>query len=384
MDWNIKVVFDRRHEIQEKGFGKLDIEVYFPSDKQRLFKTTPIKLAANQWDEKQQKVVHHPDAARINAALKRDISRLDELMSGIEDKGRKVTRASVKREMETAKVKKRVEFLEWCREELASRELRYGTNKYHKSLFDAMERFGRLKRWRDLTPENIRAFDRFLHTEDPSRAQTTIYNYHKRLKSYINPAFQLGYIDDNPYNRVHFKCGHSKPRLPLTEDEILAIRKLKIFDRYMDIVRDDFVFMCYTGLSWADLDAFDFKKHAIKSGQLYYIDSERIKTGSSFYTPILAPAMEILKKHNYKLRVPTNQACNRLLKAIAVAAGIEKPLTCHIARHTFATTIILAHDVPIEALARMMGHQNILVTQTYAKVLHSSVERNIERLTDYL
>jgi len=110
----------------------------------------------------------------------------------------------------------------------------------------------------------------------------------------------------------------------------------------------------------------------------------RIKTGTKFYTPILTPAMEILKKYDYKFTVPTVQSFNRSLKIIAELIGLKKPLTSHIARHTFATTVVLANDVPIETLSKMLGHTKVSVTQVYAKILNSSVEKHAEKLNSII
>lgn len=125
---------------------------------------------------------------------------------------------------------------------------------------------------------------------------------------------------------------------------------------------------------------FDYNECTVEHNGVVYIDGERIKTGTKYYTPILKPAIEILEKYNYKFVVPTVQSFNRSLKLIAELIGLKKPLTSHIARHTFATTIVLANDIPIETLSKMLGHTKISVTQVYAKVLNTSVEKHAEKL----
>lgn len=112
-----------------------------------------------------------------------------------------------------------------------------------------------------------------------------------------------------------------------------------------------------------------------KSGDLYYMDGSRMKTGSNFFTPILQPAMEVLKKYNFVLPKISNQKANDYLHLLESRANINKPLTFHVARHSFAT-LSLSHDVPIEKVARMLGHQDIKTTQIYAKILKSTIERH--------
>ena len=171
-------------------------------------------------------------------------------------------------------------------------------------------------------------------------------------------------IPSNPYNVVPIKRGKSKERKPLTENEMVLIRDMQLSGK-MEKARDLFVFAAYTGLAYCDEMAFDFKKHAVKEGKMYYIDGNRIKTGSEFYTPILPPAMAVLKKWNYKLPHISNQKVNDYLHLIQAQLGLKKNLTFHIGRHSFAT-LALSHEIPMEQLARMLGHKDLKVTQIYA------------------
>ena len=110
-------------------------------------------------------------------------------------------------------------------------------------------------------------------------------------------------------------------------------------------------------------------------GKIFYIYVSLLKTGNQFFTPILKPAMEVLKKYHFSLPKISNQKANDYLHIIQAAMKLNKNLTFHVARHSFAT-LALAHDVPIENVARMLGHQNIRTTQIYAKVLKTTIERH--------
>lgn len=105
---------------------------------------------------------------------------------------------------------------------------------------------------------------------------------------------------------------------------------------------------------------------------MYFIDGKRLKTKTDYFTPILAPAMAVLKKNDYKLLKISNQKANDHLHTIEEKLGITHPMTCHIARHTFAT-LCLNHGAGMENVSKMLGHTNIKTTQRYAKVLQSSI-----------
>ena len=181
-------------------------------------------------------------------------------------------------------------------------------------------------------------------------------------------------IPTDPYTQVKCSRGKSKERRPLLEEELTKMRKLKL-DEKTGNVRDLFIFSAYTGLAFCDVMAFDFETMTEHEGKLFYIDGSRLKTGTQFFTPILKPAMEVLKKYHFSLPKISNQKANDYLHIIQAAMKLNKNLTFHVARHSFAT-LALTHDVPIENVARMLGHQNIRTTQIYAKVLKTTIERH--------
>lgn len=223
-----------------------------------------------------------------------------------------------------------------------------------------------------------------MRQQDPSREQPTLYNYHKRLRPYVNEAVELGIIEESPYAKFKAERGKNKPKNALNDEELAAVRTLELRDEGLSKARDLFVFCCYTGLSYTDMDVFDFSKDVVMVHGHYYIDKKRVKTGTKYYTPILPPAMAILERYDYQLPRIIQQAYNRLLKCIGSLIKTKKNLSSHIARYTFATTVLLGHEVPIESVSKMMGHTSIQITQVYAKILNSSIEKQAERLANIL
>lgn len=109
---------------------------------------------------------------------------------------------------------------------------------------------------------------------------------------------------------------------------------------------------------------------------------KREKTGIMSNIPLLPIAKEILEKHNYRLFVPSNQKVNAYLKEIGVLCGIKKQLHFHIARHSFATSVTLNNDIALTSVSKMMGHTNTKITQRYAKVLESTLVKDMNSIVD--
>lgn len=252
-----------------------------------------------------------------------------------------------------------------------------GTRKNKIVVLNALREFGKLTRFRDITLPGIILLNDWL-LMDGTRTVPTVYGYHKKIKMYVTRLYESGMIPCNPYNQKSFPRGSFKERRPLSEDELVRIRTV-VLEGKMDRARDLFIFSAYTGLAFCDVMAFDFKKHTEKVGDLYYIDGSRIKTGSNFFTPILKPAWDVLVKYNFKLPYIWNQHLNDYLHLIEAKLELNKPLTFHVARHSFAT-LSLSHDIPIENVSRMLGHHDIRITQIYAKVLKSTIERHAEAM----
>jgi integrase len=158
-------------------------------------------------------------------------------------------------------------------------------------------------------------------------------------------------------------------------------------------MRDIFVFSCYTGLAYADVKKL--KRSEINTGVdgEQWIFSPRQKTDTPCPIPLLPVALQLLEKYAHYpkcinqdrvLPVLTNQKMNAYLKEIADLCGINKVLTFHLARHTFATTICLSNGVPMETVSKMLGHTNLKQTLHYAKTLHSKIGADMASLRQKL
>lgn len=157
----------------------------------------------------------------------------------------------------------------------------------------------------------------------------------------------------------------------------------------LDMIRDVFVFCCMTGLAFIDVKQLT-SEHIFKdNNDNLWIRKSRQKTNNMCNIPLLEPAIQLIekyknypecKKNNVLLPVISNQRMNAYLKEIADLCGINKKLTTHVARHTCATVVLLANEVSIENVAKILGHSNTKMTHHYAKVLDSSIIRDMEKV----
>lgn len=268
------------------------------------------------------------------------------------------------------------DFLRYMEDAIKKENIQYATFKHKRTTVDLLKKFGKIRKYSDLTPGNILSFDEWLR--DGTRSDVTVSGYHKVVKMYVHKLHIAEIISSNPYDRVKIKRGRNKEREPLTEDELKALRLANLTGK-LDRVRDLFIFSAYTGLSYADAQLFDYKTMTEKLGDMYYIDGERVKTGSKYFTPILGPAMKVLKKYNYKLPRISNQKGNDYLHIIQDRLQIRKKMTFHVARHSFAT-MCLTNGCTIEEVCKMLGHHDIRTTQIYAKILKTTIMRTSEAL----
>jgi site-specific recombinase XerD len=219
-------------------------------------------------------------------------------------------------------------------------------------------------------------------------SHNTVMKYIRNVKKVMNMAVSYEWIKTNPF--ALFKCSTKKvKREILFIEEINRLREKKITIERIDEVRDIFLFCCYTGYAFSDVFKLRLEDVNIGIDGNLWILTERKKTGITSNVPLLPQAQEIINKYKNHfcqtregklLPVKSNQKMNVYLKELAAICEINKNLTMHIARHTFATTVTLANNVPIESVSKMLGHSKITTTQIYAKVLDSKVGSDMSNL----
>jgi site-specific recombinase XerD len=235
--------------------------------------------------------------------------------------------------------------------------------------------------------EFLADFEFYLKTEKSIEHNTTA-KYIKNTKKVVNDCLAKGWLKMNPFTNYKITTKVvDRNFLSESELDILANKELKV--ERIALVRDIFVFSCYTGLSFIDVVNLTPNQIAIGMDREKWIFTSRQKTNTASHIPILPPAMAIINKYKDHpaavnkgrlLPVLSNQKMNAYLKEIADLCEINKELTFHVARHTFATTVTLTNGVPIETVSKMLGHKKLQTTQHYAKILDTKISQDMSNL----
>jgi len=230
----------------------------------------------------------------------------------------------------------------------------------------------------------IENFEHYLKTIVKCQ-QNSATKHLKALKKIINQAVLSEEMNSNPFK--NYKLKHEViTREFLSMEEVQKIENADIAaDSTLDEVRKMFLFQCYTGLSFLDLQNLT-TEHVVKGDDGYlWIKGKRKKTGTTYQIPLIEKAITLLNsmKHKHSNRLAfkiSNQKMNMYLKQLAIQSNVTKNLVSHIGRHTFATTITLTNGIPLETVSKVLGHKKILTTQIYAKVLDSKISKDFSEL----
>ncbi len=239
----------------------------------------------------------------------------------------------------------------------------------------------------ELTPAVIQDFELYLSTVAGCSYNTSVKKM-KTLKTITIYAQKRGYLLHDPFLNHRF---HLEPvtRGFLTDEEILKIANKELGIQRLELVRDMFIFSCFTGLAYIDVANLT-PEHIVTLDDKQWIMTKRQKTNVETNVLLLDIPKSIIAKYNHKtyrdgklFPILSNQKTNSYLKEIADICGIKKNLTFHMARHTFAT-MSLSKGVPMESVSKMLGHTNIKTTQLYARITNKKIEYDMEQLAGKL
>lgn len=246
---------------------------------------------------------------------------------------------------------------------------------------------------KDLNYSFVIGFEDFLRSYEPTDHQrkignNTVMKHIQRLRKMVTMAFKMEWIIRDPF--VKFKSSFIKSeREFLSEEELQSLEGFSSSIKRLELVKDLFVFSCYTGIAYVDI--MQLTPNNISKGidGNFWIITKRQKTNTPVKIPLLEKAQNLITKYSNNIRANergtlfpqySNQKINSYLKEIADLCSINKNLTFHMARHTFATTVTLTNGVPIETVSKLLGHTKLATTQIYAKVIERKVSEDMNAL----
>lgn len=210
----------------------------------------------------------------------------------------------------------------------------------------------------------------------------------ERLRKMVTLSIKLGWLSTDPFIQYRLKFTKVDKDF-LSEKELAELEVVDLASHRLTVVRDLFVFSCYTGLAYTDVMNLTPSNIHIGIDKEYWLITQRQKTDTDVKVPLLPQALSVIDRFRNHPRAVnkgslfpliSNQKLNKYLKEVAEKVGISKDLTFHCARHTFATTVTLSNGVPIESVSKMLGHTKISTTQIYARVIEQKLSVDMKAL----
>lgn len=364
----ITLIYDRYKKASSKK--KAGVEIRITHERKQKYISTGVSLYPKEW--KKEEVVSTPDASLLNQQLQLLVSDIRQVLLDMQREGT-IDIFSIPERVHRLR-QGDISLYDFMEQRSNVRE--YGKSKdtqdRYERFFRLFKKYGKINSFSDITEANIIAYDKYLSSTG-MKPYSKWNNYHRFLNSFIIDAVDAGYMTKNPYKWININkeknTGISKY---LTLEEFRRVQKTKLPTVCLEKVRDIFVFQTYTCLSYTDLRDFDVSKIVTVKGMKVYTGN-REKTGKGFTIPLLPTAIDILHKYNNVLPIISNVKYNQYLKLVAQAAGIDKPVSTHWARHTGAT-ILLNAGIPMQIVSKICGHSSTKITeQVYAKLLDETV-----------
>ncbi|MCF6185446.1 MAG: site-specific integrase [Bacteroidales bacterium] len=370
-----QLVFNRKNKLNSEG--KAPIEIRVTLNRKTAYFSTKIQIKPNEWNNNRLRVnSKHPNNIKINNYLYNKIAEIEEFELSEKEKGKTVIISDIKNFIKNKR--NSISFPEWCLKMLEEDSIvNKSTNAKRKVLVRRLFKFNKDLQFNQIDYSFMLEFDNFLHREKTpygnSLKQVTIHGQMKILRYFLNLAFKTQKISFVPDYKV--KIGEI-PKEALTEKELESIEKLKFHNnKILEKVRDIFLFSSYTALRFGDISKItvnNIRYNGSGEMELHFVME---KVNKPITIPIAkffnGKPEKILNKYlknnnNTIFEIPTNQSVNRNLKIIKEIAGIKKPLTFHISRHTCLTLIGKKTGNPYLVM-KIAGHSDIKTSMKYTQ-----------------
>ena len=372
----VTYIYNRYKKASPKIAASIEMRITY--DKKQKYISTGISLYPNQW--KDGRIINRTDAIQLNNILDNFLIEVRQIIMDMVNE-KNIDIYSIPHRLELKK-KKAITFIMFCEQRAEIRK--YGktidSQKRYDRFLKYFKEWGKIVEFSDITEANVIMYDKYLRSKNLS-TYSKWNNYHRFLNSFISDAINEGLIQRNPYKWINIEIGKNTKGIlrSLTPIEFKNIKNAIMITESLERIRDLFVFQTYTCLSYSDLKDFDSNYIKTVKGTKVYTGNRK-KTHKSFTIPLLPQAIRILNKYNNRLPVISNVKYNQYLKIVAQAAGIDKPISSHWARHTGAT-MLLNEGVDMNIIAKICGHSSTKITEkVYAKILDETVVDAIQKL----
>ncbi len=379
-----------------KGLCPLSCRLTF--QKTRKVFSTGLFVSPKDWDAKKQ-IVHQKTNVDINAQLELISSELRKAHLSLQLNNEPYNVETIYKKYKGEPTSQNIGTVLYIKgflakqKKLIGKDLELGTWKKYNYSCKQLESFIKWKfQKRDILLGELKLqfladFEFYLKTE-MEQAQVTVNKTIQRFRKPIREACNEDYLEKDPF--VLFKPGKVRKKVVfLSVEELKILEDFNFIQPRLELVKDLFVFCCYTGLAYNEMSSLK-KDHIVKGfDNNEWIQMTRKKTNKLISVPLLPKAKAILDKYHdtrdYALPKFSNQKINSYLKEIGAIVGIDKNITHHVARKTFASTVLLYNDVPMEIVSELLGHSSMKITQEYyGKVVQRKVGKEMERLKSKL
>lgn len=393
---NFKILFiEGKNRKNKKNQSPLFCRLTLNGKRKQL--STGINIESEHWDTKNQVILKsHKSAILYNSQLDKIKSKINSIYMILQLQENIFSIEDIHGKYLGKELKKSEFILSYYRQYLSKIEKLVGleikNNTYNKFVYvgNHLEAFLKWKYkktdypLKELSLQFLSDFDYYLKTEK-KQEQITINKTIQRLRTPIKQAISEGYLDRDPFI-LHKSKTVRKTVIFLTTEELKTLEEAVLQQKRLSTIQDLFIFCCYTGLAYNEMANLEKKNIQIGFDNINWIQMKREKTQRQISIPILPKAQEIIAKYSTdsNLTFPSisNQKFNSYLKEISAITGIEKRLTHHIARKTFASTVLLYNDVPMEIVSELLGHSNMVITQeSYGKVVQKKVSEAMRSLS---
>ncbi|QLE01500.1 site-specific integrase [Galbibacter sp. BG1] len=385
----------RKSKAKDLELGTIYLRITYSGERAEL--STFLKVSLEKWNAKANKLMgSSPTAKEVNRNLdmiKKNVYRAyQEMMDKQQDisalklRNRYLGKDDSRKDILNVFDEHNSRMAKLVGKDYTARTLqRYKTTKSHVSNFNKATYSSIDYLVKDIDVKYINHFIYYLKTT-VDLSHNSAMKYLSYFKKIIRICHANGWIEKDPFYNFKLRT-HEIEKEFLTKQELNKLIDKELSNQRLEQVRDVFIFSCFTGLAYIDVTKLTHDDIILGIDGEQWIKVKRTKTGTISNIPLLPAARNIIAKYYSKkqqgsplLPMSSNQKTNNYLKEIANLCEINKNLTFHIARHTFATTVTLSNGVPIESVSKMLGHKSLKTTQHYAKIVDRKLSDDVQKL----